>query len=224
MVDPEERFADQLAMHQDSTNLRGKVVFEVILGSGAITNAGVLNPAFFGVRCTALAAIFTRWRIKELVIKMLFESSSTPGANVGFFGILDDSSGAEGDAPTTYEGLLACRTSGMVGISSLPIVRVYKPVDKKKWYYTYAGASGSDPRLTSVGVLYVAQTATNGTAVFIQVDYSLAFAGANDIGATVTLKGTSLSSPVAAARLAPALEEYVTVHTNPPMRRGLPIS
>jgi hypothetical protein len=224
VVDPEERFADQLAMHQDSTNLRGKAVFEVILGSGAITNAGVFNPAFFGVRCTALAAIFTRWRIKELVIKMFFESSgNAPGANVGFFGILDDSSGAEGDAPTTYEGLLACRTSGMVGISSLPIVRVYKPVDKKKWYYTYAGATGSDPRLTSVGVLYVAQTGVNGTGVFVQVDYSLSFAGANDIGATVTLKGTSSGPSVAAARTAPTIDEYITVHT-PSMRRGLPIS
>jgi hypothetical protein len=224
VVDPEERFADQLAMHQDSTNLRGKAVVEVILGSGAITNAGVFNPAFFGVRCTALAAIFTRWRIKELVIKMFFESSANaPGANVGFFGILDDSSGAEGDAPTTYEGLLACRTSGMVGISSLPIVRVYKPVDKKKWYYTYAGATGSDPRLTSVGVLYVAQTGVNGTAVFVQVDYSLSFAGANDIGATVTLKGTSSGPSVAAARTAPTIDEYITVHT-PSMRRGLPIS
>jgi len=189
VVDPEEKFADDIGQHQDSCNTQGKTLFSVILGSAAVTNAGVMNPTFFGTRVTNMAAIFTRWRINKLVFRIAFDSATTPSAAAfGVYGILDDASGAEGDAPTSADGLLALRVSGTVGFNTTAgTTRVYKPPDKD-WRFCYAGATGSDPRLYAYGVLFVQQLGTASTSVYVQADYSITFKGATDIGATVTVE------------------------------------
>lgn len=170
-------------MHVDALNTRGKNLTSAILSSTAVTNIGVLNCTYFGVRVLNMAAIFTMWRIKRLVFRITF-TPAVAANDLLVFGVLDDSSGAEGDAPTSASGILALRTSGTIANTVGTVVREYKPANKN-WMYTYAGQTNSDPRLTTYGVLYASQLVTGSSTVYVQADYSISFKGANDIGATV---------------------------------------
>jgi len=151
-----------------------------------------LNPLNLGSRAAGLAAVFARYRFKYVRFKFLgnIANSSFPSIiGIVVLGILDDSSTAEGDAPTTATALTELRCSGTnMSTQTVPTEFVWQPVDKSKWYYTYTGATGSDVRLASPGVLYVGSTIAPGsgvtTAVDVEIDYAVVFSGAVDIGSS----------------------------------------
>jgi hypothetical protein len=194
-VPPSSRsFEASLARGGDSFSLRGKLLTSAF-SIGPTPNAiFALTPLNLGPRAAALSAIFARYRFKFIRFKFIGSiQNSTTGASSGIgqigLGVLDDSSTAEGDAPTTVSGLLECRCSGTnMSTQTVTTEFVWMPVDKSKWYYTYTGATGSDVRFTSPGVLYAGSTVASGaginTACEIEVDYSVVFSGAVDIGST----------------------------------------
>jgi hypothetical protein len=172
-------------MHVESAHIMGKDFSVSSLTTAAVTNLGSITPAsFFGTRPEAYAAIYTMWRIKKVVFRFTYIQNTSVAPNMVCIGILDDSSGAEGDAPTSFSGVLALRTSLTVQPNET-VVREYKPANKN-WLFTYQ-ASGNDPRLTVAGELYVAQVSVANATLYIQADYSIAFKGATDIGATERL-------------------------------------
>lgn len=185
-------FEAQLARGGDSFPLRGKFLTSA-------SNLGTTPSAFFnlqpsslGVRAVALAAVFARYRFKYVRIK--FQSNILTATfpsilgNVAI-GVLDDATTAEGNAPTTANSVVEMRCSGTnMGTQTVPTEIVWVPLDRTKWFSTYPGVAGSDARLTSSGVLYAGSTVASGggtvASVDVEIDYSLVFAGAVDIGAT----------------------------------------
>jgi len=113
----------------------------------------------------------------------MYTTTAGATASLGAIGVVDDSSAAEGDAPTSVAGLLECRCSGTnSNTQTVPTELLWEPVDRKRWFYTYPGASGSDVRLVVPGFLFGAATASGSYT--LQIDFSLVFAGAVDTGAT----------------------------------------
>jgi len=165
-------------MSGDSVGLTGKIFFVGTLSASVVTNIGPFNPTFFGARAAAFGTFFANWRVKKLMIKAWVNSTLAAVP----LGILDDSSGAEGDAPTTNEGIMQLRSSMVVLPPTGPaVVLEYSPVDKRKWYYTFAGATGSDPRLYEPGTMF---GGLSSTPITIQIDFSLSFKGAVDTQTT----------------------------------------
>jgi hypothetical protein len=179
---PTEAFESKLASQSaDSTVLRGVWMsfFTVSSTPSGLTN---ISPASFGVRAAAMGTLFSRFRVKYLRIK--FISTSNPAIS-SVLGILDDSSVAEGDAPTTSGGVLELRCSGSsLSNATVPTQLLWRPTDPKKWYYCYSGQSGSDPRLFNCGVLYGATPSTGSSAVILEIDFCLVFKGAVDVGSS----------------------------------------
>jgi len=176
-----QAFELQLSKNSDSTVLRGKIFLpQTAVTAGTVTSLLLLSPnsTAFGARCVALGLIFSNYRIKYLKFKWMGISSGT--ASSFAMGVLDDASGAEGNAPTTINGILEQRcSSSAFSEESVPTEFEYKPVDTRLWYKTQPGSSGSDPRLSVNGVLYAASNAAG--AVQLEVDYCFVFKGATDV-------------------------------------------
>jgi len=144
----------------------------------------VLNPYNLGARAAALAAIFSMWRFKKVIFKYNYTTASTGTGAVGTLGILDDSLITEGDGPTTTQGVLELRTSCTNYNQNPPTTLEYAP-PTSAWYHTYAGATGSEPRLVSCGVVYVGSIVTTTYSHTLEIDYVIVFKGAVDVGSTV---------------------------------------
>jgi hypothetical protein len=191
VVNPADKFSDDLGMNADSCVIRGKYLTSVsaTAGGGVVTFLA-LNPTALGGRASAIAGVFANYRFKTCVFRLFGGSTVSSTLNLVTFGILDDSSGAEGDGPTTYQGVAELRTSCVVPLSQGVFTRIWKPADPKMWYKTYAGASGSDPRLVYPGEVYIGYPSFTGTEIVdIEVDYSIAFKGAVDIASTIRARG-----------------------------------
>jgi hypothetical protein len=177
-----EAFERKLASNsQDSTCSYGTFLVQTTVGT---TPSAILSiqPSSFGVRAIALGAIYARYRFKYLRIKFTSSASGSSAAITSALAIFDDSSSGEGDLPTTIGGVLECRCSAtFLQNSSIPTQFMWEPVDKSKWYYTYGGASGSDPRLTVQAILAAAAIA-NSSGLVAEVDYCIVYKGAVDIG------------------------------------------
>jgi hypothetical protein len=192
VIDPIEKFANTLGTHQDSTCLRGKLLVNVNTNSVTPVALLTLTPSFFGPRAQSLASIFANFRFKRLVIK--YNYGSVSGSNsVGVLGILDDASGAEGDAPTSASSLLEFRTSASNYTQQQPTVVEWAPTDTRFWYKTFLGATGSDPRFVDTAVMYVATLASAASTHIAEIDYSIVFKGAVDTGSFVSLRPPQFS-------------------------------
>jgi hypothetical protein len=178
-----QAFESQLAKNADSTVLRGKFFFPqsaLTLTPAILT---ILTPASaaFGARSVSMANLFTSFRFKYLRIKFMLLSSATPVS--GAVGVLDDASGAEGDAPSSLNGILEQRCSASsFSNQTTPTEFTWEPVDKRLWYKCFPGSSGSDERLVTSGVLYAATN--NPGAVQMEVDFCIVFKGATDVNLT----------------------------------------
>jgi len=184
-------FEARLARSTDASVLCGKFLTSATSITTTPSSFFSLSPANLGVRAVALSAIFARYRFKYVRFKfsgtITVATAPTLVPGILVLAVLDDSSTAEGDAPTTATALTELRCSGTnFAIQTVPTEFVWQPVDKTKWYYTYNGASGSDVRLVAPGVLYTASTVAAGsgvaTSIDVEIDYELVFSGAVDIG------------------------------------------
>lgn len=181
MVDPAEAFANSLGMHVDATNVRGKCLFQQVTNSTSIIEICALTPSMLGARCNACAQIFARWRFKRCILKLNYTGSGSSA-----WAVLDDYTG-EGDQPTNINALLELRTSATNFSNDPPTVLDYRP-PTSEWYYTFAGASGSDPRLVNAGALFAVQPFSTSNAVFsVEIDFSIVFKGAVDTGSSVSI-------------------------------------
>jgi len=177
---PEFAFERQLAQSTDSTVFRGKAIFSFNLNT-APTNLLQIYPTNLGSRASVLATVYSRFRVKALLIKFTITGNSG-AANTGAVGILDDNIG-EGDTPTSLTGVMALRSSASFLNGQTEYSRImYLPLDKKKWYYTNAGASGSDGRLVIPGTIFGASVGSSNCTV--ELDYTLVYAGADNIAST----------------------------------------
>lgn len=213
VVDPIEKFANTLGTHQDSTCLRGKLLVNVNTSSVTPVALLTLTPSFFGPRAVSLSSIFANFRFKRLVIK--YNYGAVTGTNsVGVLGILDDASGAEGDAPTSASSLLEFRTSASNYNQQQPTVVEWAPTDTKFWYKTFSGATGSDPRFVDTAVMYVASLSQIASTHIAEIDYSIVFKGAVDTGTFVSsLPPSSSDDDGVLVHQAPAVVVHAKVDT-----------
>jgi hypothetical protein len=171
-----EKFNMNLSRGQDSFNLKGKYLLGGVSLSTSPSTLVILTPlAQLGARANALSSVFSRYRINRLIIRFL--ATQSLGGNA-VLGVVDDAT-VEGDAPTTPQDVLECRCSAIaMGNETVPVIFNWSPVDRSKWYYTFTGASGSDPRLTVAATLYAAST--NTSTVDVEIDFDVTFKGAVD--------------------------------------------
>jgi hypothetical protein len=160
---------------QDRSTLKGKLLLTPSIPTG-LTNILTITPANMGIRTAAFQLLFAEYHINFIRVKFL------SGTNTVVVGFLDDASGAEGDAPTTASGLLEQRCSGVsMSLETVPTEFLYTQKASSFWLKTYAGASGSDPRLTVAAILYAFNAGSTVTPQ-IELDYSITFQCAVDVG------------------------------------------
>jgi hypothetical protein len=180
-----EAFEEKLARSSDATVLRGKLLLQAS-STSTPTVALAIIPSQLGVRATALGGIFTKYRVKSVLLK--FMSANTSGTTLtggGVLGFYDDATTGEGEAPTTAAGVLEqrCSASNFSGQTTPTMLR-WEPVDKRLWYATTQGVAGSDLRLVFPGLIYIAGLASTTSVGFdIELDFTLVFKGAADVGA-----------------------------------------
>lgn len=187
VVDPADRFDDMLAVHTDSCNIKGKEFFSITVSASTnIVPVTIIAPQNFAGRPAQIAALFARWRLKYMNIRVYSGASTANQTNAVAIGVMDDASGAEGDAPTSLNGLMALRTSKFIPTGLGPQSREFKPLTTE-WYYTFPGSSGSEPRLVVCGIIYVGASVNTTATVDVELDYSFAFKGAIDVGANLSI-------------------------------------
>jgi hypothetical protein len=179
IMTPSERFESSLAAGSDAFNLKGKL----FVNPSLTTTPSVfqtINPSSLGVRAAALGLVFARYRVNRLIVKFQ-ASSNSANALVGF---LDDSSTGEGDGPSSVNGILEYRCSGVsFNTATVPTYLEWRPTDASKWYYCTAGASGSDPRLSVAAILYGGITISGGGCA-VEIDFDITYKGAVDVGSS----------------------------------------
>jgi len=211
-------------MHTDSTSVRGKTLASISLqqaGGNTYALLANLTPTGLGGRTAIMGQLFQQFRIKEMIFKVIAGTQSGSGAggtaNAVIVGIQDDATNTEGDGPVSPNAVLNYRTSLLLSTNGNPVVRTWKPADSKKWFYTYPGSTGSDPRFVVPGILWVGllPSTTAGASVYIdvEIDYSISFKSA------VTQSSTS--------QVTIAEPEYISVPTAGtvlPVRQYPPLS
>jgi hypothetical protein len=183
IMTPSSAFEAKLARSSDAMVLRGKFLLSNVV-SGTPNSIIALTPVNFGARAAAAATIFTSYRIKKIGIKFNGQTTNSGVSNAAavVLGILDDASGAEGDAPSTANGVLELRCSAVsMPAETISTELTWSPVDKNLWYHTSSGSSTSDPRFLFPGVVYIAALST-GNFITAEFDWEVVFKGASDTG------------------------------------------
>jgi hypothetical protein len=179
VVAPSEAIERSLAVHMDSTVLKGKFLVTSSLVSTVVQAIAIFNPASLGVRAASMAVLFARYRFNWIAFKFFFTATSTVGV-ASVLGVLDDFT-AEGDAPISIGGILELRCSATnYGGQTVPTEMLWKP-PSNSWNFVSSGATGSDQRLVSPAVLYACSTGS-GTLI-TEIMYSCVYKGAVDVGA-----------------------------------------
>jgi hypothetical protein len=163
----------------DSSVLHGKVILTGTTSGTANTPTVVVNlaPGGLGTRASNLGTVFTRFKIRKLVVNFFAPPEALSTAGLTSVGILDDISG-EGDQPTSTDGVIELRSSSHNFTNqTTPSYFEYTPLDKKKWYYCAPGVGGSDERLAYQAAMFVSSTLTSQPYTIV-VDYAIVFAGA----------------------------------------------
>jgi len=203
-----QAFESSLSRGGDSCVVRSKQLLQPTVGTTPTLILNI-NPAGLGGRQTAIGAVFSDFRVKNVLVRFIGSTTATSIPETVAVGFLDDSSGAEGDAPTNANDILELRCSGVsLGATTVPTEIVYRPVNSQLWYKTFAGASGSDPRLTTPAVLYAASAAAG--AASIEVDVTIVYKGAVDLADTVMVERRELPTPPS-GEVPPSLTRKLTV-------------
>jgi hypothetical protein len=178
-----EEFERKQAMGADAFALRGTVPFNTGGISGVSQLLGI-NPSSFGARANNLASVFSRYRVKELMIEFFVNTgTATNTAGQAVVGILDDGPG-EADVPNNYADVLEmrCSNTNYFGQTTPSFLR-WKPLDPQ-WRYTQF-KTGDDARLVNTAVIWTATTAA--AAIVGQIRFSIVFKGASDTGSSVSI-------------------------------------
>jgi hypothetical protein len=172
---PQEAFERSLATTSDATNLRGKFLGTATLVAGTPLLLFSIDPQGLGVRPTALAGIYSRYRFKYLRVRFLTNAATIPAGVV--MGVLDDVA-ASGEPPTTVSGLLAYRCSATTfSGETVPVSFEWRPSDVQQWNFTLAS---TDNRFQIPATLYAASLSAGSFQY--EIDYSITFKGAYDDG------------------------------------------
>lgn len=192
-MSPSEAFETSLS-RGDSCNIRGKFIFSANLGAtSTVTNILTINSDTFGSRVAAISLQFARYHYKYIRFKFVGTAIAASGlalsSGMCVLGVQDDASQAEGSNPTTPSALAEQRCSGSCFTNqTVPTQFIWKPNDPSLWYYTFAGATASEPRLVDQGVLFGGQIQallnSSSTSVTVECDFSITFKGAIDTGTT----------------------------------------
>jgi len=183
---PAMAFERNLGYSTDSCSVRGKTFLQSSVTNTSIINLSNLFPQNLGARLAAFSGIFARYRFKALMVKVMYNATSAGSIQPLAVGIQDDYSG-EASPPTNFAGVVALRSSCTVigGLSTAGAISpeqyiFWKPLDPKRWYYTQqgTGATNVDGRLEVPANIYAVTNVAAGT-VFIEIDYSIVFAGAD---------------------------------------------
>jgi hypothetical protein len=181
-ITPTQAFEQSLARTSDAVNLKGKFYLPANSTSTTPSSILIFGPSALGGRAAALSTIFSRYKFKYLRFKFMSSTATAAPASVSL-GILDDALTTEGDFPTTLASLAEFRCSATkFSNETVPTEFMWTPADKSLWYYTEAGASGSDQRLVNSGILIGASSSSCTSS--IEIDYSLVFKGAIDLVST----------------------------------------
>jgi hypothetical protein len=165
----------------DRTTLKGKLLFFGVSLTSGVNTLLTITPSALGTRPAALALIFSQYHINFIRVKFI-DVNSSPFPNTTALGFLDDASGAEGDGPTTTVGVLELRCSAVSLIAgTIPTEFMYTQKASSFWLKTYAGASGSDPRLSVAAILFAGSVGSS--LLTYELDFSITFQGAVDVGA-----------------------------------------
>jgi len=179
-------FERSLGTQNDSCVIRGKFFIQSSVTNTAIINLLNLYPNNMGPRLQAMSGVFSRFRFKAIMFKVMYNATSAGSIQPVAVGVQDDYSG-EGSPPTNFAAVLSLRSSVSVigGLSTAGAISpeqyiFWKPLDPRRWYYTQQGngATNVDGRLEVPANLYAVTNVANGT-LFIEVDYSVIFAGAD---------------------------------------------
>jgi hypothetical protein len=178
MLTPSQKFEKELATRRDRCVLKGSFVNT---STTVTVNTIFMNPANLGQRPAAMAAIFSRFRLLKLVIKILPPIVSSAVAATPFaLGVLDDTWENAAEQPTTINGIAALRCATIYGDGmTQPTEVTWNPVDPQRWFYTLlesAGSSVTDVRFTVPCVILF--NVSTGSSVSFQVFYTLEFEGA----------------------------------------------
>jgi len=175
---PSQVFEKRLATTSDSCVFRGKYTQGfTIAANNSASFLFAPQPRTLGNRPTSAGTLFTRFRLKDLTVKVhspLRSDGSISGITIG---ILDDYSNTS-DAPTDFPSVQDLRCSIVTSTSeSEPDFLFWKPLDPQKWYYVVA-PSGEDPRFIYPCAVYASCTGSSGQPVVLEFEYTLVFAGA----------------------------------------------
>jgi hypothetical protein len=191
---PSEAF-EQTLSKGDSCNIRGKFIFNANLSVSATSPLNILtiNSDTFGTRIAAISLQFARYHYKYIRFKFLGVATAasllTLTSGIIALGVQDDASQAEGSGPITVQGLAEQRCSATAFLNqTTPTEFIWRPNDPSLWYYTFAGATASEPRLVDQGVLFggLIQATNNATvaSVSVEADFSIVLKGAIDTSTT----------------------------------------
>jgi hypothetical protein len=202
-----EAFEASLSRGGDSCVVRSKVLGSVNVLSGVgqfiLSLNPLVNPGLVGNRQAQIAGVFAMYRLKQVIVK--FTAASGTSASLGF---LDDSSGAEGDAPPDVSAVSELRCSGtFLNNSTLPTSFRFVPVDTRKWYYSFTGTVGD--RFVSPGILY-AGVSGGAASVFYEIDFEYVYKGAVDTF-------DDADSPGGLAQVIPSVAASVPTTTSRPL-------
>lgn len=142
-----------------------------------VTGTYTIDPTVIGNRVSAVAGIFTRWRIRRLRVKYVPQVGSTTAGAMAM-GFLDDvGTSAEGTGVANYSETINLRQSNSSAIWQVSTIN-YRPQDPDKWYYTTG--DGSDPRfeIPCCIVSYGSGLSNSTTYGNFVIQYILEFKGA----------------------------------------------
>jgi len=172
---PSQKFEAELSARKDRAVLKGSFLNS---SSTVAINSLAMNPTILGQRPSAMSAIFSRFRILRLVIKILPPVVSSLVAPTPFaLGVLDDDYSNSGEDPVSINGIAALRCSTVYGAGmTLPTEIQWSPIDPNRWFYVFTESVNPDQRLTIPCTLIF--NVSTGSLVTFQVYYTLEFEGA----------------------------------------------
>lgn len=170
----------QKTRRDDSVCVRGQFSAVLTVGASSVQRM-MLDPADLpSTLLNNMAAGYSRFRIKKLVIKLDVAGSLPPVGTQPFLccGVEDDDVISQ---PTSLAAILGLRCSvSLTSVESTPEdVLVYTPVDRKRWFYTDPSA---DTRFSHQATLYMSAFARDQPTLF-QFAFTIAFAGRAGSGA-----------------------------------------
>lgn len=152
--------------------------FLQVLATTGVTSSP-LAPQFLSARTSAMSALYLRYRIRDIVFRILPVGLASGGVsgNIVPVGVFDDDGATAPSPPTTVAQITQLRCSRLAGGNqTVPTDFVWAPIDKSKWYYCQSESSG-DPRLLVQASIFTATAPTD--VLSMQVFYNIEFEGSN---------------------------------------------